>query len=229
MAAFENPEALSSLPLFAGIKPDDLRRLNERLGRLTIPTGRLLMSAEQPGEMAYVILSGTLRVHLTDANGEEITLALLGPGEIVGEMALIDDNVRSASVVALEAVSLLWIDRQTFAWARHEVPQLVDNLIRIQARRLRHMNAQYLALATLDVLGRVARQFLLLAETYGRSEPGGTRIQLRLTQEDIAHLVAATRVRVNQALGVLKKDRVISVDDQHRYIIHDSDALGDYV
>ena len=228
MAAFDNPEELASLPLFAGIEPDKLRRLNERLGRLNIPTGRMLMSADQPGEMAYVILSGTLRVHLINADGEEITLALLGPGEIVGEMALIDDDVRSASVVALEPVSLLWIDRQTFEWARHEAPQLVDNLIRIQARRLRHMNAQYLALATLDVLGRVARQLLLLAETYGYREPGGTRIQLRLTQEDIAHLVAATRVRVNQAISRLKSDGVISVDG-HQYIVRDSDALGDYV
>jgi CRP/FNR family transcriptional regulator, cyclic AMP receptor protein len=228
MAAFENPEELASLPLFAGISLDSLRRLNERLGRLNIPTGRVLMSAEQPGEMAYVILSGTLRVQLTNADGEEITLALLGPGEIVGEMALIDDDVRSASVVALESISLLWIDRQTFAWARHEVPQLVDNLIRILARRLRHTNAEYLALATVDVLGRVARQLLLLAEKYGVDEPGGTRIQLRLTQDDIAHLVAATRVRVNQAISRLKSDGVISVD-VHQYIIHDPDALGVYV
>jgi len=228
MAAFENPEELASLPLFAGISLDSLRRLNERLGRLNIPTGRVLMSAEQPGEMAYVILSGTLRIQLTNADGEEITLALLGPGEIVGEMALIDDDVRSASVVALEPVSLLWIDRQTFAWARHEIPQLVDNLIRILARRLRHTNAQYLALATLDVLGRVARQLLLLSEAYGRRDAGGIRIQLRLTQDDIAHLVAATRVRVNQALGVLKNDGVISIDG-HQYIIHDPEALGGYV
>lgn len=229
MAAFENPEDLARLPLFAGIGPDDLRRLNERLGRLNLTTGRQLMSAEQPGEMAYVILSGTLRVVLTDANGEEITLALLGPGEIVGEMALIDDNVRSASVVALEPVSLLWIDRKTFQHVRHAMPQLEDNLIRILARRLRHTNAQYLALATLDVLGRVARQFSILAETYGHHEPRGIRIELRLTQEHIAHLVAATRVRVNQALGRLKVDGVIDVDGQHRYIILKPDALGDYV
>jgi CRP-like cAMP-binding protein len=228
MAAFENPEDLASLPLFAGISPDSLRRLNERLGRLNIPTGRVLMSAEQPGEMAYVILSGTLRIHLTNADGEEITLALLGPGEIVGEMALIDDDVRSASVVALEPVSLLWINRQTFEWARHEVPQLVDNLIRILARRLRDTNALLLAVATLSVLGRVARQLLILADKYGSREPGGIRIQLRLTQDDIAHLVAATRVRVNQAISRLKSDGVISVDG-HQYIIHDPDALGGYV
>jgi CRP/FNR family cyclic AMP-dependent transcriptional regulator len=163
MVAFANPHDLAMLPLFAGIAGNDLQRLNERLGRLELPTGKPLMSAEQPGDLCYVILSGTLRVLLTDPEGDEMTLALLGPGEIVGEMALIEDDVRSASVVALEPVSLLWINRPTFEYARRQIPRLVDNLIRILARRLRHTNAQVLALATLDVPGRVARQLLFPA------------------------------------------------------------------
>lgn len=220
---------LARLPLFAGIGRADLQLLAGRLDRIDLPAGATLIAADQPGEFAYVILAGTLRVHLIGADGNEVTLALLGPGEVVGEMALIDDDVRSASVAALEPVALLRVDRAAFAYCRQHVPRVIDNLIRIMARRLRHTNAQVLALAALDVPGRVARQLLLLAEAYGRPEAEGVRDQLCLTQEDLAHLVGATRVRVNQAIGEFRRAGIVSIDAQHRYVIHDAAALERYV
>jgi CRP-like cAMP-binding protein len=229
MGNFENQNDLAILPLFAGITEEELRRITPRLGRITLPTGAVLMSAEQRGEVAYVILTGTLRVLLADADGVEITLALLGPGEIVGEMALIDDDVRSATVVASEPVALLAFDRATFEYCRIHVPRLFDNLIRILARRLRHTNAQLFAVATLGVPGRVARQLLILAEEYGRPHPTGVLIDLRLTQDDLAHFVAASRVRVNQAIGEFRRLRIISVAAQHRFVIDDVDELGTWV
>jgi len=224
-----DPADLADLPLFAGMAPADLSGLAGRLGRMALAPGCTLMSAEQPGEIAYIIQAGTLRVLLADADGSELTLALLGAGEIVGEMALIDDDVRSATVVAIEPVSLFWIDRATFAYYRQYVPRLVDNLTRILAQRLRRTNEQLLALATLDVTGRVARQLLLLAEAYGRLEADGIHIHLRLTQDDLAQLVSATRVRVNQAIGQFKRQGILAVDDQHQFVIRDMDALRAYL
>ena len=109
------------------------------------------------------------------------------------------------------------------------IPRLSDNLIRIMSRRLRHTNAQLLAIATLDVPDRVARQLLLLAETYGCRVQAGVCIDLRLTQDDIAHFVAASRVRVNQALGEFRRLGFVSIAANHRFVINDVDALSVYV
>ena len=162
---------------------------------------------------------------LTDADGDEITLALLGRGEVVGEMSLIDDDLRSATVVTLERVSLLALDRDTYDYFRRDCPRLIENLIRIVAKRLRRTNAQLLAIATQEVPGRICRQLIILTEAYGQEESGGIRIQFRLTQEDISHLVGATRVSVNGALGKLRRDELIDWDNQHRFLIRDLDAL----
>jgi CRP/FNR family cyclic AMP-dependent transcriptional regulator len=225
-----DPAALAALPLFAGIPPNDLHWLGDRLARRFLPVGGQLIGADQAGDRAYVVLSGTLRVHLANADGDEITLALLGPGEVVGELSLIDDDVRSATVVALEPTALLTIDRRTYTEATHRLPSLVDNLIRILAQRLRRANAQVLALATLDVPGRVARQLLLLADVYGRpASGGGVRIELRLTQQDLADLVGATRVRVNQALGRMRRDEAIAIDALRRFVVNDPIALEKYL
>jgi CRP-like cAMP-binding protein len=222
-------DTLAALPLFSGIARDELRLLCTRLVRVAFPAGKHLLAADQPGEVAYVILAGTLRVLLADADGNEITLALLGPGEIVGETALVNAEVRAASVTTHEPVVLLAISCPVFADARQRLHRLVDNLIQILARRVRQANAQVLALATLDVAGRVARQLLLLAESYGRLEPDGVRIALRLTQDDLAHLVGATRVRVNQAIGHFRRNGFLVVDTQHRFVIRDTQGLASYV
>ena len=220
---------LGELSLFRGLDTVDLARLNAAMGRTAFPAGASVLVAEQPGEVAYVVLLGTLKVHVTEANGADVTLALLGPGELVGEMSLVDRVGRSASVIALEPATLLWLDRATFAACRREMPVLTDNLLALLARRLRLANAQIRALATLDVHGRVARQLLALAEAHGEPGPdGGVTIPLRLPQAEVANLIGATRVRVNQVLVEFKRRHYLSSDAQHRITLHDRTALAEY-
>ena len=214
------------LPLFAGIARDDLSHFSAALGRLVLPAGHLLVSANQPGEIAYVILAGTLRVFLADPEGNEITLALLGSGEIAGESAVLGNEVHTASVVAHEPVVLLAISQSVFADARRNLPCLADNLFGILAARIRYANALALALATLDVPGRVARQLLLLADAYGRPAGAGILIPIRITQDDLGSFVGATRVRVNQAIGKFRRNGLLRVDDQYRFVILDVDRLA---
>jgi CRP/FNR family cyclic AMP-dependent transcriptional regulator len=136
---------------------------------------------------------------------------------------------RFATVMAIEPVSLLGIDRATFAYYRKSAPRLIGNLSRILAQRLRRTNEQLLALATLDVTGRVARQLLLLAEAYGQQEGDGIHIHLRLTQENLAQIVGASRERVNQALRQLKLQGILAVRDQHRLVLRDMEVLHAYL
>ena len=229
MPALADPAGLKELPLFRGLSPAELARLNDLMGRTSFAAGASIVTVEQPGEVVYVVVSGTLKVHLTKLDGTEVTLALVGPGEIVGELSLVDRVARSATVTAMEPATLLWLDRAAFQACRQTMPALTDNLLGLLARRLRLANAQIQALATLDVYGRVARQVLAFAAAYGEEgADGAVRIPLRLTQSDLASLIGATRVRVNQVLVAFKKRGFLSTDAQYRITVHDAEALAEY-
>lgn len=227
MPALADPQLLGHLDLFRGLSPTDLVRINNLLGRTKFPAGAAILTATQPGEAAYIVMDGTLKVSVVQESGQELILAVVGVGEVVGELSLADRGGRSADVVALEPTTLLWIDRATFDQLRREIPAVTENLIRLMARRLRVANTQLLAMATLDVHGRVARQLLLLADVYGEKQPNrDVHIPLRLTQGDLAGLVGATRVRVNEVLVGFKKRKYLSVDSRYRITIHNRDALS---
>lgn len=227
MPALSDPQLLKHLDLFRGLPAPELVRINEMLGRTKFPAGAAILTATQPGEAAYIVMDGTLKVSVLQETGQELILAILGVGDVVGELSLADRGGRSADVVALEPTTLLWIDRGSFDQLRRDIPDVTENLIRLMARRLRVANSQLLAMATLDVHGRVARQLLLLADVYGEKLPNGdVRIPLRLTQGDLAGLVGATRVRVNEVLVGYKKREYLSVDGRYRITIHDRDALA---
>ncbi|MCC7023964.1 MAG: Crp/Fnr family transcriptional regulator [Thermomicrobiales bacterium] len=230
MAGVPDPSTLGTLEIFRGLSPSELTRVNDLLGRSKFAAGAVILTASQPGEVAYVILEGTLKVSVLQDNGRELTLALLGPGEIVGELSLADRSGRSADVVALEPATLVWIDRASFDRLRRDIPAVTENLLRLLARRLRLSNAQLQAMATLDVHGRVARQLLALADALGETLPdGAVRIPLRITQSDLASLVGATRVRVNEVLVGFTRRHLIDVDRQHRITIRDREELEAYL
>jgi CRP/FNR family cyclic AMP-dependent transcriptional regulator len=219
---------LAALPLFAGLTPAQLATVAAQFRRRSIPEGTTLILAEEPGEAAYLIERGAMKVSLTQADGSEVILGLRGPGEVVGEMSLLDRQARSATVTALEPCSVLWVDRATFGSWLQTIPQLNANLLRLLARRLRLAGSQILALSTLDLHDRVGRQLLSLAAEYGEplKEGGGAvRIPLRLTQSDLAAMVGATRARVNPVLMYYKRHGFIAVDRTLRITLRDPAAL----
>ena len=222
-----DPAALSELDLFEGLSSEQLEDLASLIHERTSPAGTSLITAEAPGEGAYVILSGTVKVYVTHTDGTEVILAVLGPGEVVGEMSLADSLGRSASVLTLEDSTFLWMDRAAFLRSMEEVPEMARNLVGILSRRLRLADTHARSLAALDVHGRVAAQLLAFAREYGEPLPdGGVLIPLRLTQSELAGLVGASRVRVNQALGYYRKRGSVSLDKDHRLIVHDEEALA---
>lgn len=229
MAAVEDPRRLGELELFQGLSPQQLAELNEALHGSTIPAGTHFITAEQPGEVVYVILEGTVKIYVSHEDGREVILAFLGPGDTVGEMSLIDSAGRSANVVTTERSRLLWMDRATFQGCLRTLTPLANNLVRLLANRLRFANEQIQALCTLDVPGRVARQILALADRYGSREAGGeVTIPLRLTQSDLGEIVGASRERVNQVMVELRQRGAISVDSDHRIRVHNRRDLARY-
>ena len=217
---------LSSVALFDNLASDQLSEISGLLHSKSFPSGSIIMSAEQPGEVVYILVEGTVKIHLEQADGSEVITAILGPGDILGEMSLLNDCCRCADVTTLEASTLLWMGRKSFQDCLRAMPELCFNLARILAARLQLANEQIKSLATLEVECRVARQLLAFADHYGKRQPNGdVVIPIRLTQSDLAALVGATRVRTNQVIVSYKQRKYISVDQNHHITIHNYKAL----
>ena len=220
---------LADIQLFAGLTPVQLDWVAQRAHSRAFPTGTNVLTAEQPGEAVYIILHGTVKIHVEQGDGRDVILAILGAGDLLGEMSLIDSIGRSASALTLENSLMLWMDKQTFNHLLDEFPPVARNLVRILSARVRLSDQLIQALATLDVYGRVARQLLAFAERYGRSTTDGTtRIPITLTQGDIADLVGASRKRVNQVMVAFKGQQLIGTDTEGHIILYDSEGLARY-
>ena len=112
-------DTLAKLPLFRGLTTEQLSKVSTLLQCKRCPAGTEIITVDQPGEIAYIILDGSVKIHIDQADGSDVLLAILGAGEIVGEMSLADSLGRSATVATLEPSTLLLIDRATF-WANSD-------------------------------------------------------------------------------------------------------------
>ena len=220
------PGELAALALCGGLSAEQLSRLATLFHPRAVGAGVHLVLAEQPSEVVYLIRGGTVKVTIVQEDGVEVILGLQGPGELVGEMGAIDRQGRSANVVTLEACTILWIERDAFMASLETMPPLTLNVLRLLSRRLRLANGQLVAMAALDVYGRVARQVLGFAQEYGEPADGGVRIPLRLTQGDLASLVGASRVQVNKVIVTYKRLRYLSIDPQFRITVLNREALA---
>lgn len=211
---------LEDIPLFKGLTTAQLTLLGGMLCTRRFAIGETIVTAEDAGGAAYLIRSGFVRVHVEQEDGRDIVLAILGPGELVGEMSLVDQLGRSATVVAHEPATVLSIDRAAFWSCLRTMPVMAFNLAGILSRRLRLANAHIPSLAALDVPGRISYQLWEYSREYGRSMPDGSiLLPFRLSQSDLGGLVGASRVRVNQVLAMLRQDGLVSVDHARRLIV----------
>jgi CRP/FNR family cyclic AMP-dependent transcriptional regulator len=158
------------------------------------------MAAGDPTDSLYIILSGRLKVMMSDADGKEVILSILGPGEFFGEMGLIDDNPRSASVVAIEPCELLAIMRRDFKKCMTDNVEMAMAVMRGLVRRLREADRKIGSLALLDVYGRVARLLLDMSETVD----GQKMVTKRLPKQDIAKMIGASREMVSRVMKDLQ-------------------------
>lgn len=218
---------LGQIALFRNLANAHLVQLNRSLHRKTFPAGAILMNAGQTGEALYFILSGTVKVHVEQESGADVIIAVLGPGDIIGEISALDAQGCSASVVMLEPSELLWMDRATFHRHLAAIPAINYNLACILAERLRQANDQIQSLAALDTESRIARRILAFAKRYGQARANGElHIPIRLTQSDIAALVGASREHTNKILVSYKERGYLSVDQRHHITVRDLRAIA---
>ena len=191
---------LRAVPLFASLPEDQLRMLTTTVSRRSVTRGTNVVAAGDLTDSLYIIISGRLKVMMSDADGKEVILAILGPGEFFGEMGLIDDSPRSASVLAIEPCELLAIAKRDFKNCLAGNFDMTMALMRGLVRRLREADRKIGSLALLDVYGRVARLLLDMAETV----IGQKMVTKRLPKQDIAKMIGASREMVSRVMKDLQ-------------------------
>jgi CRP/FNR family cyclic AMP-dependent transcriptional regulator len=165
------------------------------------------MHEGDPVDSLYIVISGRLKVMMGEADGKETILSILGPGEFFGEMGLIDDNPRSATVRAIEPCELLAVSKGAFRKCLAENLALAMAVMRVLVRRLREADRKIGSLAMLDVYGRVARLLLDMSETVN----GQKVVTKRITKQDIAKMVGASREMVSKVMKDLQTSGYIEM------------------
>ena len=204
VAIFEN------VPLFARLRPGELKVLERHAKIRTYPRNTLIINEGDEASTLFVILSGQVKVFLSNEEGKEIVVNMQGPGEHFGELALIDSALRSASVMTVEKTRLTSISKADFTKILADHSDIALRLIQNLAARVRVLSENVKNLALLDVYGRVAKTLLSLAH----EQDGKLVIEERLTQQDIANRVGASREMVARIMKDLVSGNYITIDQK---------------
>ncbi len=200
--------------LFAELAPDDVEFIAGHGIVRSFPKNAVIINEGDVSNSLYVILEGRVKVFVSDDSSKEVILNIQGPGEYFGELALIDDTPRSASVMTTEKSRLVLVTRQAFERCLTENPSLSVKLIRTLAKRIRSLTVNVKDLALLDVYGRVAHTLLKLAVDEG----GIQIIKQRLTHQEIASMVGASREMVSRIMRDLVLGGYVVVEDKRMLI-----------
>jgi CRP-like cAMP-binding protein len=198
----ELSDRLADFPLFAVLSPEARVGLTERLHRRVVRRGEVIFAEGEPGDAVHLVLDGKIKISRAALDGRENLLAVMGPGDVFGELSLFDPGPRTATASAVVDTDLASLGHQDLTYWLGRRPEAAQLLLRVLARRLRRTNDAMSDLVFTDVPGRVAKALLGLAAQFGASEEeGGVHVEHGLTQEELAQLVGASRETVNKALA----------------------------
>jgi CRP/FNR family transcriptional regulator len=194
-------DVLASVPLFAALDGETAELLAAALTTRAVVRGHVVFEEGDPGDRLFIVLDGKTKISRAAADGRENLLAVLGPGEMFGELSLFDPGPRTATASAVTDSTLASLDHDDLRPLLLDQPGVAVQLLRALAQRLRRTNEAMADLVFSDVPGRVAKALLDLAERFGDEEGEGVRVRHDLTQEELAQLVGASRETVNKALS----------------------------
>jgi CRP/FNR family cyclic AMP-dependent transcriptional regulator len=188
-------------PLFAALEDEAAAELQESMADVALLRGQVLFTEGEPGDRLYIVTAGKIKLGRTSADGRENLLAVLGPGEMFGELSLFDPGPRTATATAVTDSRVLGLSHDDLQpWLRSR-PEVAVPLLKALAKRLRRTNENLADLVFSDVPGRVAKALLDLARRFGVQGDDGLHVTHDLTQEELAQLVGASRETVNKALA----------------------------
>ena len=202
-------DLFSRVPLFEGLPPAERVALSKAAAVRTYRRGERIVTQGHAGDSFFVLVKGRVAVSILSPEGREIVLSNLSAGDHFGEMALLDEAPRSATVTAVERSELAVLTREAFFDLLKGNFVLFRALLASYSRRLRHANATIEGLASLDVKGRLARYFRDLAGQRGRRAGGGWIVVVRPSQREIADTIGSSRETVSRTMSQLARENLI--------------------
>lgn len=212
---------LRGVPIFADLEPAAAAGLERLVVQRDYPAGAVLVSQEEPGDALFVLVRGKVKVALYSESGREVILSVFRtPGDFFGELALLDDDPRSANVLAVEPSRLLILRRRDFRALIAAHPRTALRALTELARRLRRADELISDLALLDVVARLARKLRELAATEGEAGEAGVLIRRRPTQAELAAMIGSSRETVSRALAEFARRGHIKMTGQRLLLQH---------
>jgi CRP/FNR family cyclic AMP-dependent transcriptional regulator len=194
-------KAVRNAPLFLALDEEASIALRASMVEIDFTRGQVVFAEGDPGDRLYVIVDGKIKLGTTSNDGRESLLAVLGPGEMFGELSLFDPGPRTATATALTETTLLGLGHEALGPWLTGRPGVAQALLKALAQRLRKTNENLSDLVFSDVPGRVAKVLVELNEKFGEKRSDGFYVEHDLTQEELAQLVGASRETVNKALA----------------------------
>ena len=228
MAASADPadvnRLLKSVGLFRDVPAEMRRDLSRLLRPVKYSAQTDIFHAGDDGATMYVIVSGAVKIFVPAIDGREVVLAVHRSGDLFGEMALLDDEPRSASASTMEDTEMFSLNRADFSNVLNRHPEALRAIIDVLVERLRATNQSIQDAYLLDVPGRLARRLLLIAGEHGADTERGRDIGLRVSQQELASMIGASRVAVNKQLQAWRQRGIVEVTRQ-RVVLLDPAAL----
>lgn len=211
--------ALTAMPFFAGLNAAVLERVASGTRSRRFRRGEVIFHVGDPGDALFLIASGSVKITLPSETGEEAILVTLQPGEVFGELAILDDAPRSATAVALEPTETMMLHRDRFRQLLATEPTIRDAVLANLASEVRRLTTHVEDLHFLDVTGRLAKCLLRLAAEGRPDGAGGIRLRAALSQSELAAMVGCTRQSANRVIGQFMDAGYIRVDRESIVVI----------
>ncbi|ANQ84532.1 Crp/Fnr family transcriptional regulator [Azoarcus olearius] len=202
--------ALKTFPLFQGLSDEVLGNVARVSMMRRIPRGQAVVRAGDRTDYVYFVLTGNLKVVVSDEDGREVILSILGQGELFGEMGMFGEQPRSASVIAVVPADLVMIAKQDFRQIMQENFEIAWRIMSNLAERLRNADRKIESLALMDVYGRVARLLIDMSEDVN----GKTMVVRKISKQDIAKMIGASREMVSRVMKDLGQEGLIEETPQ---------------
>jgi len=212
----------SKVLIFANSTARELNAIHSAMLSRTFKQGEVIVHEEDDeNQTFFMIVSGSVHVSVMSSEGKQIILATLRRGEFFGEMALLDGEPRSASVIAAEQCELLMLYRKAFFGILQQFPKIAIQMLVEMSKRLRHSNRQINTLSMMSVYGRVAEVLLQLAKDNGKKIGTVTVVENRPTHQEIADMTGTSRETVSRILSQLQKKQYITLDRKKMVILNE--------
>ena len=215
----ESVDLLVSVPLFEKLNSEHLSEIAGKIKIRSYKRGETIIRQDDPGSMLYIIMKGHVKIVTLTPEGEELIIAMLSDNDFFGELSLLDGEPHSASAVAMDITQIMTLQRDDFLEAILKSPEMVRNILISLSSRLRRTDILLEDAIRLNLAARLSKRLLELGEKFGVTTDNCIEIELRLTQQDLANFLGASRVAINRLLRQLQDSGLISIDRKHITIL----------